>query len=297
MRSLEYPSFAFLAGAHRFVLYGVAQDQSNAEAGASDQGGLLTSMLVFEDDQYVGTLDPVVALGYPTCLAQPGGTLLLAERLQSLTSGHGDPLARKTPDGESTFGALFCPSGLPTLVEAEPITNSYAPILAEDATPPPLAAEAPQEPPDSAKTEAPPMAADRKRSSIATAGVVAEDTLMGAAAVVILPFMIPELIFQVIGTAVIAGPTIAVEETHDHASLVGQEKILLDMPVAELSRTMGTPKATFHLNPVHSEVRYFNRWAHAPLWIGLEDGRVVWLRFGYSNYWSTATARLSKVSP
>ena len=103
----KYPSFAFLADSHRFALYGVAENRGVAERGASDEGGLLTSMVVFEDDRYLGTLNPIVALGYPTCLAQPGGTLLLAERLRSLTSDRGDPLARETPDERRRLARCF----------------------------------------------------------------------------------------------------------------------------------------------------------------------------------------------
>ncbi|HMF27190.1 MAG TPA: hypothetical protein VKE42_00375, partial [Candidatus Cybelea sp.] len=92
------PTLAFLADGHRYAIFGVDAHGYLTARGDTQSA----SMLVFEDDRYLGALDDA-ALDDPECFAQPGGTLLLAVRLRALTAGQEDPLTRVTPDGESTF--------------------------------------------------------------------------------------------------------------------------------------------------------------------------------------------------
>ena len=105
-REANRPVHLFAADRHRFALYGV-----DVDGGLDDSGASTVSLLVFEDDRYLGKLATDAALAYSACLAQPNGTLVLAERLRALTAGETDPLARPTSVPERTVGDELCPPG------------------------------------------------------------------------------------------------------------------------------------------------------------------------------------------
>lgn len=105
-REANRPVHLFAADRHRFALYGIDVDGALDDSGAST-----VSLLVFEDDRYLGKLGTDAALAYSACLAQPNGTVVLAERLRALTAGQIDPLARPTSAPGRTVGNEFCPPG------------------------------------------------------------------------------------------------------------------------------------------------------------------------------------------
>jgi hypothetical protein len=114
--TLRRPAFAFQSNTHRIALYAVDTWGALVTDGATG-----SAMLVFEDDHYIGKLDADMALDFSSCLAQPDGLTLLAERLHSLCAGNADPLAQPGPVGKTTTGELRCPpgeDGTPPIVNA-----------------------------------------------------------------------------------------------------------------------------------------------------------------------------------
>jgi len=105
-REANRPVFLFAADGHRFALYGTDVDGALDDSGAST-----VSLLVFEDDRYLGKLAADAALAYSVCLAQPNGTVILAKRLRALTAGETDPLARPTSVPGRAVGDELCPPG------------------------------------------------------------------------------------------------------------------------------------------------------------------------------------------
>jgi hypothetical protein len=100
------PAFEFVAGAHQMALFyvdekGVLSDSVNASA--------LPTVMLFEDDGYLGALSANLALAFDVCLDKPAGPELLAERLRMLVAGKPDPFVAtsRAADGPSP-----CPSGL-----------------------------------------------------------------------------------------------------------------------------------------------------------------------------------------
>jgi hypothetical protein len=252
------PTFLFVAEDHRFALYGTHG------RGALDDGGFAGAwMLVFEDDRYLGRLETAIALDDSACLAQPGGTSLLAERLRALTAGDDDPLAQQMPDGSGTLVEVRCPPG-----------PDGAPEIRK----------APEAPAD----ESFPVRAGKAiGEGILGLGVMAGSVLIAAGFVVVAPVVIP----------VTAGYE-GVKSLMDEPSLKAQEKLELRMDSAEVAHLMGKPSAVFHLEPAGTEVRYYARTKAPGLWIGLDDGRVDWVRFAYPDKWLIATTRrLEKEQP
>lgn len=304
--ALKRPSFLFLADTHRFAVYGV-----DANGALDESGGRSTSMLVFEDDRYLGELYPDDALRYPACLAQRGGTVVLGERLRALTARQPDPLLQRMPDGVSFVGEVQCPSELdvaptatPTMAEQpEPSGIRTASQTGLTASQPdqfwqPLSDEvssvgdvqpAPEPEVTPAVAEEPKPSAMRNALETAAVAVVGIPLYTGfivvslAAAPVVIPL------------AVGAAGAVQVHDWRslalDRRSLAAQEQIDLDMGGADIARLMGQPTAVFYLDPAHTEVRYFARRSpnNQGLWIGLDGGRVVWIRFSFGDAWLTAT--------
>ena len=84
-----------------------------------------------------------------------------------------------------------------------------------------------------------------------------------------------------------------VENLHDHPSLVAQEKLRLGMTATNAAEIMGEPTTTFFLEPAQTEVRYFERSAQLPLWIGFTDNHLIWLRYTNMDNWLSAVTMLS----
>jgi hypothetical protein len=103
-REAHRPVFAFEAEGHVFALHRVDEKGALDESGTT--GG---SLLVFEDDRFLGALERNEALDYSACLAQPDGRTLLAERLRTIASGGADRLAQQEAD--ATVGDRRCPKG------------------------------------------------------------------------------------------------------------------------------------------------------------------------------------------
>lgn len=117
------PAFEFVAGAHQIALFyvdanGVLSDSFNASA--------LPTVILFEDDGYLGALSAYLALEFEACLGQPDGPELLAERLRLLVAGKPDPIfaASRAADSPSV-----CPSGL-LPPPSEPKRSVFLDILA-----------------------------------------------------------------------------------------------------------------------------------------------------------------------
>jgi hypothetical protein len=99
------PAFEFVAGTHRMALFyvnekGVLSDSMNVAT--------LPTVMLFEDDLYLGALSADPALKFEACLGQPAGPELLAERLRMLVAGKPDPFATSL-DADAP---MSCPSGL-----------------------------------------------------------------------------------------------------------------------------------------------------------------------------------------
>jgi len=81
---------------------------------------------------------------------------------------------------------------------------------------------------------------------------------------------------------------------HDRPSLEAQERIVLGMPADQVAAIMGEATGAFVLAPAGTEVRYWRRSISPPFWVGLDDARVVWLRFDATDRWlNDVTKRLS----
>jgi hypothetical protein len=130
---------------------------------------------------------------------------------------------------------------------------------------------------------APTVAKSPEPTDIGTAvGVILGGTALVIVSLATLPVTLPLAVGYTGGARV-----------HDQPSLESQEKIELNMDGADVARVMGQPTATFYLDPVHNEVRYFERLIAPALWIGLDGDRVAWLRFDYRDQWLNAvTERL-----
>jgi len=113
--SRRLPAFEFIAGAHCMALFyvdekGLLSDSQNVFR--------LPTVMVFEDDAYLGALPAKLALKFDVCLGQPTGPEMLAERLEALVARKPDPLLEKRlqapyggkPDAFLALGS--CPSGL-----------------------------------------------------------------------------------------------------------------------------------------------------------------------------------------
>lgn len=103
--SRRLPAFEFVAGTHRMALFyvnkkGVLSDSMNVAT--------LPTVMLFEDDLYLGSLSADLALKFEVCLGQPNGPELLAERLRMLMAGKPDPLAMSLDADAPTA----CPTGL-----------------------------------------------------------------------------------------------------------------------------------------------------------------------------------------
>ena len=105
-RASKRPTLLITEHGRRIALYGV-----DGRGALDATGKSSVSMLVFEDDRYLGTLASDVALAQSACLAQPDGLQLLADRLRALVAGGADPLAQPAADGVGTTGDARCPAG------------------------------------------------------------------------------------------------------------------------------------------------------------------------------------------
>jgi hypothetical protein len=248
-----YPTFQFLAEAHRFVLLGVDRQGALDETAYAHADG---AMLIFKDDRYIGELDTRMALAYPECLAERGGLLLLAVRLGALTSDRGNRVPTLPPADQ------MCPwklDHIPSAAEASALVDAHE---WPDATP--------------AEPEPAMPGTQPKHLSAAETAAVAGFAVLD----------LPQLLFYGAIAAPMAGLGAIASGAHDRASRAAQTKLELDMESGRVEALLGRPAATFALNPDATEVqRYALYRANAnPLWIGASEGRVVWIFFGDSRY-------------
>lgn len=83
--------------------------------------------------------------------------------------------------------------------------------------------------------------------------------------------------------------------SEDSPSLQAQEKIDLGQDAEMVEQIMGKPTSIFCLAPTHNEVWYFARVVSPGLWLGFEQGHVVWLKFGSPDKWlSEVTGRVGQ---
>jgi hypothetical protein len=244
-------------------------------------------MLVFEDDRYLCWLHSDTALDFSACLAQPDGLAQLADRLHSLCTF-------------PTVVKMHCPTGTEALhsivkateVQAEPVPKVTPPII--------KATDVQAEPAPKCRT---PVNKGRDEQTvpgpkghIGNIKYYVNSAVLGIGSFVVVVAYLTAYYAVAVIPMIVSPPFLVyagVENLHDHPSLVAQEKLRLGMTATNAAEIMGEPTTTFFLEPAQTEVRYFERSAQLPLWIGFTDNHLIWLRYTNMDNWLSAVTMLS----
>jgi hypothetical protein len=263
-KAFRRPAFAFQNGTHRIALYHDDRDILSVQS---------ATMLVFEDDRYLCWLHSDTALDFSACLAQPDGLAQLADRLHSLCTF-------------PTVVKMHCPTGTEALHPIVKATNEQAEPAPKCPLPVNKATDEQTEP--------------GSKGPIGYFKYYVTGAVLGIGTFVVGVAYLTVWYVVAVMPVIVSSPFLVytgVENLHDHPSLVAQQELRLGMTATDAAEIMGEPTTTFFLEPAHTEVRYFERSAQLPLWIGFTDNHLIWLRYtNIDNWLGAVTTRSLKVA-